>query len=80
MPFEGLDKSITDLISQKHIEDKVSVKQDMSKLEVMFTDSSFFQSGSAELSEQSRDLVSNIVDIIYLKAMFRSRTLTSSPL
>jgi len=69
MPFDDLTRTIEDLIKKKHLENKVSVEQDRSRMAIVFQGSTLFGAGEASLTPESKDTVSDFLDILREKAI-----------
>jgi chemotaxis protein MotB len=68
MPFADLNANLQAVIKEKHLEDKVKIDRDGSEISVVFQGSVLFAEAAASLSDQSKDSISDFLDVLREKA------------
>jgi chemotaxis protein MotB len=69
MPFEKLDESLKKIIEKHKLEDRVKIKQNGNSISIIFQGSTLFEPGSTQLSQSSRDTISDFLDILHEQAL-----------
>lgn len=64
MPFETLNEQLKQVIAKRKMEDKITVAQTGSSIAVIFQGSALFNGGSTELSNDSRETISDFLDVL----------------
>jgi chemotaxis protein MotB len=64
MPFEQVRDKLEKLIEKKNLQDKVMIKQNSTSISIVFQGSTLFEAGSADLTMDSRETISEFLDIL----------------
>lgn len=63
-PFEDISTSLKKVVEEKHLSDQVFITENEDGVQITFRGALFFDSGSAELKTEARDLLSPLVATI----------------